>query len=56
MAEDVALALVQVIAAAGGAWLAVRVELRWLRSDVDKHEKRLNHHSARLHKLEVHGE
>lgn len=28
--------------AAGGAWVAIRVELRWLRRDVDRVEKRVD--------------
>jgi hypothetical protein len=50
---EIVLAAVQVVAAAGGAWLAVRVELRWLRADVDRHEKKLEHHDTRMHALEI---
>lgn len=36
-----------------GAWLAVRVELRWLRADVDRHEKQFGAHDSRIHALET---
>lgn len=33
---SIALAVVPAVAAAGGAWAAVRVEMRWLRRDLDE--------------------
>ena len=33
------LPIAQVIASAFGAWLAIKVELRWLRKDVDRIDK-----------------
>jgi len=51
--ETLLVGLAQVLAAAAGAWLAVRVELRWLRADVDRHERKLDAHDTRIIVLEV---
>ena len=53
MTETLLVGLAQVLAAAAGAWLAVRVELRWLRADVDRHERKLDAHDTRIIVLEV---
>jgi len=53
MVDGLHLALLGVAAAAGGAWLAVRVELRWLRSDVDRHERVIERHNERIIVLET---
>lgn len=50
---EILLELAKVAGAVGGAWLAVRVELRWLRADVERHERRFDYHDTRLHALEV---
>ena len=41
------------LATAFAAWVAVRVEMRWLRADVDKLDKRVERSEARIHALEV---
>ena len=35
--------IVSAVFAAGGAWMAVRVELRWMRADMDDLKKRVRH-------------
>jgi len=45
--------VLQILGASGGAWLAIRVELRWLRADVQRIEKQHEDHTARLRKLEL---
>lgn len=35
------------------AWLAIRVEIRWLRADVNRAHSRLDHVDNRIHELEV---
>jgi hypothetical protein len=47
-------AALTIIGSSGGAWLAVRVEIRWLRSDVDRHERTLEDRDRRLRALEQH--
>jgi len=49
---EVVKAVLMIVGSAGGAWLAIRVELRWLRADVTRHERRLDAHDARLLELE----
>jgi hypothetical protein len=36
------------------AWSAIRVEVRWLRTDVNRAHSRLNDHDKRIRKLEIH--
>lgn len=45
-------ALVSGAFAAGGAWMAVKMEVKGIRRDVDRHELRLNSHSDRLRFIE----
>lgn len=45
--------ILQAVLTAAGAWLAVRVELRWLRSDVNRAHKRLDVHDDRVRNLEI---
>jgi hypothetical protein len=51
--EAVLLELAKVAGAIFGAWLAVRVELRWLRADVDRLDKRGDLYEERIHALET---
>lgn len=51
-AFELAKAALMIIGSAGGAWLAIRVELRWLRTDVDRHERRLDTIDTRILELE----
>lgn len=45
--------ILQAVLTAAGAWLAVRVELRWLRSDVNRAHKRLDDHETRVRVIEI---
>lgn len=47
--------VLRVLGAAFGAWAAVRVEIRWLRSDVNRAHKRLDKHGAQIRALELGG-
>lgn len=40
-------------AAFAGCWLAMKVELKWIRSDVAKLEKKTEDHSVRIRVLEI---
>lgn len=41
--------VIQVAATVGAVWGVVRVELRWLRRDVDLAHKRIDRHEDRFH-------
>lgn len=43
----------RILAPALGAWLAVRVELRWMRADIRRNEADLSAHDARIRQLEI---
>lgn len=49
--EVILVELVRVAAVFGATWVAVKVELRWLRSDVNRAHKRLNSHDARIRSI-----
>lgn len=53
MTLDIFLELAKIGGAVLGAWFAVRIELRWLRSDVDKLDRRVDRNETRIHALEV---
>jgi len=44
-----------ILGCAGGAWLAVRVEIRWLRADITRHEHLINLADGRIRHLERKG-
>jgi hypothetical protein len=51
-AFELAKAVLMIVGSAGGAWLAIRIELRWLRSDVNRLERRLDTLDLRIFELE----
>jgi hypothetical protein len=54
VSSDILMQLATALLGGGaGAYAAIRVELRWLRRDVDAHSVRLDEHDERLRKVEV---
>lgn len=45
--------ILQVLGSFAGAWLAMRIELRWLRSDVNRAHARLDDHELRVRRIEI---
>lgn len=37
--------LLKILATVGGCWLAIRVEIRWIWSEVKRAHKRIDHHA-----------
>lgn len=44
---------IRIIGGFAGAWLAVRIELRWLRSDIVRAHTRLDDHDVRIRQIEI---
>lgn len=53
MSETVLIEIARLVGVFVVAWLGVRVEMRWLRSDVNRAHSLLNQHDGRLRRLEL---
>lgn len=45
--------VLQVLASGFGAWVAIRVELRWLRADQKRIERIVENHGQRIRAIEL---